>query len=417
MGTSGGQEASGVNGISGWLTLPIIGLVLTCVFAAVWMFTDYLPLMSDGTWPAVPVSGRALITFEVFSNLVLIVMPIVLLTLIFKKRRILPKLMVGFLAFVLLVVVADSVGILLIGPDLIPDPMVREEAGWSVAEVTQGMLRTLLSSAIWIPYFLMSARVKNTFAAPNLSQTAEGTSPVQPAGLPVVVGTVTPGAVLGTKGDKPRTRTKWVIGVSLAAALVVLALLVWQCAAPSGGVGAASGSVDSGASEGGKTKTYTDPDYGYSLTYPADWHLQEDESVDPASEDSPASEVMAFDLEGARSGLTYYDWFDIMVFELGEQVDSAWLEEIGQNLQSYVDDELSRTATVVAPFSEVVVAGAEGFRVTTTEVLDGTPLKTTLYWLYEGDRLYIVAFQSSIDTWGQNEAVFEDILASFRPAD
>jgi len=59
----------------------------------------------------------------------------------------------------------------------------------------------------------------------------------------------------------------WMLGVGMAVAVVVLVLLSWGNATFSAEVAALT-------TQSGSIKTYTDPDYGYSFDYPADWMLQ-----------------------------------------------------------------------------------------------------------------------------------------------
>ncbi len=71
----------------------------------------------------------ALLLFEALSAVALFLASIVLLILLFLKRRVFPKLIVWFYGFALLVVIIDSVIVLVFGPDMVPDASLRDEAG------------------------------------------------------------------------------------------------------------------------------------------------------------------------------------------------------------------------------------------------------------------------------------------------
>lgn len=394
-------------GIGGWMVLPILGLSLTLIFSLVWMFRDYLPTLGADVWPWIPTSGRALITFEVFANLVVIVGSVTLLTLLFMKRRILPRLLVGFYTFVFFAVLADSIGVLVIGPELIPDALIREEVGWSLAAVSINILKTLLACSIWIPYFLLSTRVKRTFVNP-LPLQVEPDLAVATSSLPRVVGHVTPEATRPDTAKKPPATWRWVLGVSVTITLAVLAVLVWKCADP-------GGMLDSASAGSSQTKTYTDPDYGFSIEYPAGWILREDEDFDANAVDGPSSEVSVSNPNGFRAGMTYYDFVAVVLFELEEAVDEAALLDIKAELEAYVEEGLPPGVELLEPLTEVVVGGASGFVVTATESLNGTPLTTKMYWLYAGKASYTLLLQSGTETLKENQAAFQAIIDSFRP--
>lgn len=116
-------------GLGGWLILPILGLLVTFVFGLVFVFVDVIPALGADTWSRIPTSGRAVFTLEFFVQLVGIAAAVVLLVLVFMRRRVLPKLAVAFYVFVFLAVVADSIATLIVGAKLIPDPELRAEVG------------------------------------------------------------------------------------------------------------------------------------------------------------------------------------------------------------------------------------------------------------------------------------------------
>ena len=408
------EGLSGPRGIGGWLILPIIGLVLTCIFALTRLVTDYVPLLQSGYWPNLPISGRSLITFEVIADVVTTVGPLVLLPLLFLKRRILPRLMVGFYGFAFLTLLADSVGILAVGPELVPDAAVREELGWSVAGVTPDIARAFWASAIWIPYFLISTRVKRTFVNPRPPEDPAIGTGYQTA-VPMVVGTVTPSAMQPAAFKKARGMQSWVVGGSLVALAGVLTVLVWNCAAPPGAaVTSPSSSASGDSSSASQFNTYTDPDYGYSIDYPAYWRLREDEGVDPDASDSPLTQVSALDPSGAHKGLTYFDLFDIVVFDYGVVVDESMLSGIRADLETFFAEQATAGVEMVEPLTEAVAGGLRGFSATFTDSLEGQTLKTTIFWLYGSSTTYFVTFQSADTTWDRNQATFEQMIASFR---
>jgi hypothetical protein len=157
----GATEVDGPVGIGGWLILVTIGLVLTSLRLASVLATDFAPLFSDEIWtpltspdsPAYNPYFKAIIFYEITGNVIVMLAPVLLLTLLFIQKRSFPKLMIGFLIF------SATFGLL----DTMLAFKVYEPDTASKFEMYGEVARTILSAAIWIPYFLISKRVKNTF--------------------------------------------------------------------------------------------------------------------------------------------------------------------------------------------------------------------------------------------------------------
>jgi hypothetical protein len=155
------ENSQKLNGIGGWLVLVIIGLIVSPIRIGYFLFSTYLPLFTDGAWAAITTPGTKLyhplwaplLVFEIVGNLGIIVLAALTLWHLFRKSRLTPRLGVAWLSWALFFVVVDF-----FAADLIPAIAAQNDAD-SVRELT----RTLIASAIWIPYFLVSKRVKATF--------------------------------------------------------------------------------------------------------------------------------------------------------------------------------------------------------------------------------------------------------------
>ncbi|WP_435623660.1 DUF3857 domain-containing protein [Flagellimonas sp.] len=150
--------------IGGWLILPAIGLVLS-PFIMLFQLVN-LGYFDAGVWSVFESSGyegSTLMTVFLFMefvfNLCFFMYVILLLILFFKKRSSFPNLVIGFYALNFLFPILDLVGYSFIFPEELQD---------SNMETYKEIARGLVSAAIWIPYFLISERVKNTFV--NLYQ-------------------------------------------------------------------------------------------------------------------------------------------------------------------------------------------------------------------------------------------------------
>lgn len=151
----------GVSGLGGWLILVQIGLYGTLLLATVQLFTYSIPTFTSETWPLLTSKESEfyhplwspLITFETIYNVLLIAFCIYILINFYSKKRLLPTLMIVFYAASLIVSFIDYLVLLMI-------PLAREmEDGSSMRD----LIRSALTCAIWIPYFIKSERVQNTF--------------------------------------------------------------------------------------------------------------------------------------------------------------------------------------------------------------------------------------------------------------
>ena len=155
------STGTSLKGIGGWLILVTIGLVLTPFRIAIILFTTYVPIFTGETWSLLTTPGSAaynwvwkpILLFELFGNLIFLIWAVVLLILLFAHKRIFPRMMIAFYVANLLFVGLDfavASGI----PVVASQPDAR-----SVVE----LIKSILVCAIWIPYFLISERVKTTF--------------------------------------------------------------------------------------------------------------------------------------------------------------------------------------------------------------------------------------------------------------
>jgi hypothetical protein len=144
-------------GIGGWLILPILGLVVTPLRGAYQLFGDPALFEAVRVLDGAP---RALVIFEIIANaIILLVFPIVLLVLAFRKSESFPGWFIIWAAASVVLVLADLLLSYLVVGDLIAasgEPFLDEGTLREVA-------RSVLNAAIWIPYMLKSDRVANTF--------------------------------------------------------------------------------------------------------------------------------------------------------------------------------------------------------------------------------------------------------------
>lgn len=150
-----------LKGVGGWLILVTIGLVVTPIRILVLVFSTYAPIFTGDAWSLLTTPGTAaynplwkpMLLFELFGNVVFFLWAIALLVLLFGHKRIFPKLMIAFYLGNLL-----FVGLDFLLASNIPAVASNDDAS-SVGE----LIRSIIVCLVWVPYFLQSERVKQTF--------------------------------------------------------------------------------------------------------------------------------------------------------------------------------------------------------------------------------------------------------------
>lgn len=148
--------------ISGWLILPALGLLVRPITILVILLAD--PVLFDhNTWISVfqndnysSFSGLGFVLgFEILANTLQLVFSLLVLWQFFKKRSSLPRLMVVLLAGGLTIILVDMI--------LAYFLIEVGENPFTDSEQLNGLFSALMPALIWIPYFLKSSRVKQTF--------------------------------------------------------------------------------------------------------------------------------------------------------------------------------------------------------------------------------------------------------------
>ena len=151
-----------LTGIGGWLILIGIGRVIALP-ATLWIILHaYVPQLTSGALDKLSQPGSAvystlwkpMILFEFYNNIVLVIFEVVLLLLFFKKKKWFPKVYISMLIFAIIFTIIDAA--------LVSKLQSSISISLNIDPVTP-VAKVLVSSAIWIPYFLISKRVKNTF--------------------------------------------------------------------------------------------------------------------------------------------------------------------------------------------------------------------------------------------------------------
>lgn len=153
------KAATNLN-IGGWLVLPAIGLCLT-PFIVLYGLADsdffnhnsWIMLTRADTENAIGLG--ILIGFEIIYNVLFLIFSILIVVLFFQRRTSLPLLVSIFYGINLLFPLLDTYFV---------SQLVSGQAGLEDPAVIKELTRGFVAALIWIPYFNMSQRVKDTFS-------------------------------------------------------------------------------------------------------------------------------------------------------------------------------------------------------------------------------------------------------------
>jgi hypothetical protein len=148
-------------GLGGWLVLVGLGIIISPLRIIGTVFPVYSGMFANGSWEVLTTRGNEaynplwapILYGEMAVNGALVVGWVFVAFLFFSKKRVFPKWYIGMLLFTLAFIVADALAIKAVLPnEPVFDPETVKELG-----------RSLVFSLIWIPYMLVSKRVKATF--------------------------------------------------------------------------------------------------------------------------------------------------------------------------------------------------------------------------------------------------------------
>ncbi|MES2820995.1 MAG: DUF2569 domain-containing protein [Pseudomonadota bacterium] len=164
-----------LKGLGGWLILVGIGVVVSPFRLAYAYGPLYYSIFTDGTFQVLtnsaseayhPLWGPLLVAEALYNSLIVLA-SVYLIYLFFSKHYLFPRLYITIVGVSLVFIPLDAwLGSFVITDEPMFDPATAQE-----------FFRTLISGVIWIPYMLLSKRVKATFVEnmPNkqLQSTAE----------------------------------------------------------------------------------------------------------------------------------------------------------------------------------------------------------------------------------------------------
>lgn len=169
--------------LGSWLVFLAFAMVSQPISLTVELFNQLPVYLSSPSWDAMEAKGvlhstayRGLLMVEMVFNVGMIGYAVLVAFLFFKKRDSFPQLYIYFMGISLLGGIVDAFVTYAFFGDLV---------NRAVAETSAAIGRTMLFSAIWIPYLIKSSRVKRTFVntygeKPAVEELSEGAKVAEP---------------------------------------------------------------------------------------------------------------------------------------------------------------------------------------------------------------------------------------------
>ncbi|WP_416397428.1 DUF2569 domain-containing protein [Allohahella sp. A8] len=155
------EKQKSLEGLGGWLVFIALGILVSLINIAATVMPNYLELFIDGSWTQGTTPGTELyhplwmpiIVGEISTYMLLFLAWSYLAFSFLSRKSCFPKLYILTKLFTLLFILIQSYLYQLVIPG---------RAFFDI-ESTTVFLRTLVTTAIWVPYLLKSKRVKATF--------------------------------------------------------------------------------------------------------------------------------------------------------------------------------------------------------------------------------------------------------------
>ncbi|MBO0798942.1 MAG: DUF2569 domain-containing protein [Blastocatellia bacterium] len=155
------SEKTAPKGIGGWLILPLLGLILSPLRLIYMIYEDLWPIFSPDYWDELTSPGspsyhslwKSVLIFEVAGNLIVFLLGLAALVSFLRKSRRAPRMVIIWFLLAFVFVAADVYFRGYIpGAEEQPDALPITEI-WRIG----------ITAVIWVPYFMISKRVRATF--------------------------------------------------------------------------------------------------------------------------------------------------------------------------------------------------------------------------------------------------------------
>ncbi len=201
--------------------------------------------------------------------------------------------------------------------------------------------------------------------------------------------------------------------LAISLAVIAAALALTACSASvSAGDDSSSPAADGGTTT--STKTYTNDQYGFSITY-SDKFTQGEAVAGSGAGGGSVLDVAFADKGGPVISERYVNAVQTSVYELARELKPAEVKQVKSELQGIVDQLMASmpSSTVVEKLSPVKVNGLPGFAFKYTYEEGGKNLTAVTFFLFKGKYEYQITAQSVTSDWENLKGQLEAAVQSF----
>ena len=205
----------------------------------------------------------------------------------------------------------------------------------------------------------------------------------------------------------------------IAGVLLAIAMMLIGCGGSNDSVSTTSAGAGSteDATSGGSLKTYSNGEYSYSFQYPEGWKVEEGSTADVSAGGTAVATLGVYDPDGAKANNIYIDIAQISVYKLNVTIDDSMMSDIRTEVENVLSsiESAAGDIEVIEALSETSTNGLNGFKITYRLTKENVPVVSTLYFLFSGDTEYQITVQAAEENWDAKKAVFDAMVASFKP--
>ena len=150
-----------LQGLRGWLLVVGIGVIVAPLSILAFVMPAYYGMLSNGAWDVLTTPGnpaysslwKPILISEMFVNAGLLFVRLYIVYLFFTQRKSFPTWLIGVMVFSVVFILLDSIVVAI----ALPSAPVFD------GETKRELFRAVIAAVVWIPYLLISKRVKATF--------------------------------------------------------------------------------------------------------------------------------------------------------------------------------------------------------------------------------------------------------------
>lgn len=202
---------------------------------------------------------------------------------------------------------------------------------------------------------------------------------------------------------------RW-LALSLAVAAAAVALTACSASLGTGD----SGSPAAGGGTTTSTRTYSNDQYGFTVTY-SDRFTQGEPAAGAGKGGSSVLDVAFADESGPVVSDRYVNAIQASVYELTRSLKPSEVKQIKGELQDIVDQLMAslQGSTVVEKLTPVTVNGVPGFTFKYTYTEGGKEMTAATFFLFKGAHEYQITAQAVSSDWESLKGELESAVRSF----